>query len=70
VPNTVTALDNTPNVCWYVPKAGGGNLLAPTASIFGGRVHMLVGNAMLPPSGDSWFISGFRLKGTRYLLVA
>ncbi len=66
--NTASML-NDANSCWTVPNASGtGPLYVPAAAIFSGRVHVVVGNQ--PTATGSWYLSGIRLRGTRYLLVA
>ena len=60
---------NDVNACWTVPNANStGPLYVPAAAIFSGRVHVVVGNQ--PTATGSWYLSGVRLRGTRYLLVA
>ena len=66
--NTASML-NDANSCWTVPNASStGPLYVPAAAIFSGRVHVVVGNQ--PTATGSWYLSGIRLRGTRYLLVA
>jgi subtilisin family serine protease len=66
---SLVSIGNDVNSCWTKPNAtSSGPLYVPSASIFSGRTHILVGN--LPSATGSWHLSGVRLRGTRYLLVA
>ena len=70
IPGTVTLVGNAQGFCWSMPNAGNtGPAYTPAAAVFSGRVHILIANVATAPDTGRWYLTSFRLTGTRYLLV-